>query len=238
MSNQSGDGISDVKAKACDILIDHRLTLKAKDPKKAEAIMAKMFVAQPKKRDNISREAFVPDTVIKGVKKQGPTVKELQEEYGGAGMFYIPEEEHYILEKEEWRYDKWPEFYLGKNVADFFDKDIEEKLDRLEAEEAKILQLEEETEAAKESSEDEDGVAVTDLKSSMKDVRGKINIIKQRHTLKAKRRAKSKIKDFAEMTADLKAKGINVNEESLATRVKNRRSLSQLESHWNERVNK
>lgn len=45
MSNQSGDGISDVKAKACDILIDHRLTLKAKDPKKAEAIMAKMFVA-------------------------------------------------------------------------------------------------------------------------------------------------------------------------------------------------
>lgn len=45
MSNQSGDGISDVKAKACDILIDHRLTLKAKDPKKAEAIMSKMFVA-------------------------------------------------------------------------------------------------------------------------------------------------------------------------------------------------
>lgn len=69
MSNQSGDGISDVKAKACDILIDHRLTLKAKDPKKAEAIMAKMFIAQPKKRDNISREAFFPDTVIKGVKK-------------------------------------------------------------------------------------------------------------------------------------------------------------------------
>lgn len=26
MSNISGDGISDVKAKACDILLDHRLT--------------------------------------------------------------------------------------------------------------------------------------------------------------------------------------------------------------------
>ena len=238
MSNQSGDGISDVKAKACDILIDHRLTLKAKDPKKAEAIMSKMFVAQTKKRDNVVRDSFVPDTFLKGLKKQGPTIKELQEEYGGAGMFYIPEEEHYLLEKEEWRYDKWPEFYLGKNVADFYDKDIEEKLDRLEAEEAKILKLEEEAEAAKESSEDEDDITMADLKTCVKDVRGKINIIKQRHVLKAKRRAKSKIKDYAEMTADLKAKGINVNEDSLANRVKNRRSLSQLESHLDEKAAK
>jgi nucleolar GTP-binding protein len=60
MSNNSGDGIADVKAKACDILVDHRLTLKAKDPKKAEAIMAKLHVAQPKLRDNKVREAFIP----------------------------------------------------------------------------------------------------------------------------------------------------------------------------------
>lgn len=36
MSNTTQDGISDVKQKACDILLDHRLTQKAKDPKKAE----------------------------------------------------------------------------------------------------------------------------------------------------------------------------------------------------------
>ena len=34
MSNISGDGVSDVKTKACDILLDHRLTQKSKDPKK------------------------------------------------------------------------------------------------------------------------------------------------------------------------------------------------------------
>ena len=34
MSNSSGDGIADVKSKACDILLDHRLMQKAKDPKK------------------------------------------------------------------------------------------------------------------------------------------------------------------------------------------------------------
>lgn len=75
-------------------------------------------------------------------KKEGPTIKELQEEFGGAGKFYIPEEEHYIMENEDWRYDKWPEFYLGKNVADFYDKDVEEKLNKLEEEEAAILEME------------------------------------------------------------------------------------------------
>jgi len=45
MSNKSGEGIPDVKAKACEILLDHRLTQKAKDPKKAQAIMEKLHVA-------------------------------------------------------------------------------------------------------------------------------------------------------------------------------------------------
>ena len=77
MSNISGDGIEDVKTKACDILMDHRLTQKGKDPKKQEAIMNRLHVAQPKKRDNLDRPAFVPDTVLKGLKKEGPTIKQL-----------------------------------------------------------------------------------------------------------------------------------------------------------------
>ena len=75
MSNISGDGIADVKSKACDILLDHRLTQKQKDPKKQEAILNRLHIAQPKKRDNIDRSANIPDTVLKGVKKQGQTVK-------------------------------------------------------------------------------------------------------------------------------------------------------------------
>jgi|TARA_B110000285_G_scaffold205271_1_gene242910 nucleolar GTP-binding protein len=77
MSNLSGDGISDVRAKACDILLDHRLTQKAKDPKKAESIMQKLHMAVPKKRDNKVRDVTIPDTVKDGVKKTGPTIKEL-----------------------------------------------------------------------------------------------------------------------------------------------------------------
>lgn len=64
MSNKSGDGIADIRAKACDILLDHRLTQKAKDPKKAQAIMEKLHVSNPKKRDNKIRDTHVPDTVI------------------------------------------------------------------------------------------------------------------------------------------------------------------------------
>lgn len=105
MSNINGEGISDVKTKACDILLDHRLTQKAKDPRKAEQILNRLHIADPKKRDNVERSSDIPDTVLQGVKKTGPTVKELQEEYGGAGNFYIPPEEHYQLENEDWRYD-------------------------------------------------------------------------------------------------------------------------------------
>jgi nucleolar GTP-binding protein len=63
MSNLTKDGIEDVKSKACDILLDHRLTQKAKDPKKAEAILNRLHIAEPKKRDNIDRPAIVPDSV-------------------------------------------------------------------------------------------------------------------------------------------------------------------------------
>ena len=58
-----------MKAKACDILLDHRLTQKAKDPKKAEAILNRLHVAEPKKRDNQSRPENVPDSVRQNIKK-------------------------------------------------------------------------------------------------------------------------------------------------------------------------
>jgi hypothetical protein len=48
--------------------------------------------------------------VQKGLKKTSSTVIQLQKEYEGAGNFQIPVEEHYMLEKEDWRYDRFPEF--------------------------------------------------------------------------------------------------------------------------------
>ena len=105
-------------------------------------------------------------------------MRELQEEYGGAGNFYIPIEEHYILDEEEWRYDKWPEFYNGKNVADFYDADIEEKLKALEEEEDQLIRMEFEENELMEDEVDEDGVTKDELKKALKEVRGKKVILK------------------------------------------------------------
>ena len=238
MSNKSGDGITDVKARACDILLDHRLTQKAKDPKKAEAIMDKLHISVPKKRDNLVREVTIPDTVKQGIKKTGPTVKELMEEYGGAGKFVIPEEEFYILENEDWRYDAWPEFFQGKNVADFYDPEIEQKLNALEEEEAKILAMEGDNAAMEddEDSSDEDGFTIDELQKTVEKVRGKINVIKTKHLLIAKRRAKSKIRNLDDMTKDLAARGISVNKESLATRVRNPRRIGDIEAEQDKKA--
>lgn len=78
----------------------------------------------PKKRDSVDRPPVTVDMSKKVVKK---TLKEIEEENGGAGVFSIPLQEHYVL-PEEWKYDIVPEIYNGKNVADFVDADIWEKL--------------------------------------------------------------------------------------------------------------
>lgn len=46
--------------------------------------------------------------------------------------------ENYLLENEEWKSDTIPEIMDGKNIADFIDPDILERLDALEREEEKL----------------------------------------------------------------------------------------------------
>jgi len=106
----------------------------------------------------------------------------------------------------------------------------------LEEEEEKIIQLEDDKAAMHEETSDEEDISMMDLSASVKKVRGKINIIKQRSMLKSKRRAKSKIKDLTEMTEQLQKQGIDVNTESLATRVRNPRRISELEANQDKKA--
>lgn len=48
--------------------------------------------------------------------------------------------ENYILENDDWKFDVMPEIMEGKNVADFIDPDIEEKLEALEREEERLAE--------------------------------------------------------------------------------------------------
>jgi nucleolar GTP-binding protein len=55
-------------------------------------------------------------------------------------VFNIPLQEHYVI-PENWKYDVVPEFFNGKNIADFVDPDIWERLEELEREEDLLLEL-------------------------------------------------------------------------------------------------
>ena len=46
--------------------------------------------------------------------------------------------EYYLLANPEWKEDEVPEILDGKNIADFVDPDILEKLEALEREEEKL----------------------------------------------------------------------------------------------------
>ena len=46
--------------------------------------------------------------------------------------------EDYLLKNPEWKQDVIPELWQGKNIADFIDPDIEEKLEALEREEERL----------------------------------------------------------------------------------------------------
>lgn len=71
---------------------------------------------------------------------------------GGAGVFNFPLQEHFMLENPDWKYDDVPEIMDGKNIADFVDPDILERLENLEREEQ---MLEEQRANAMEESDDE-----------------------------------------------------------------------------------
>lgn len=155
MSNKSKEGIDDLKMKSCDILLDYRFIQKSENTGKMTAIANRLHVAVPKKRDEKERLPFIPPTVMELRKKMptdGPeetktakrkTVKEMQDENGGAGVYSFPIPEHFILEDDDWKYDAAPEIFEGKNVADYIDPDIGAKLEALEKEEAILEQMDE-----------------------------------------------------------------------------------------------
>jgi len=138
-----------------------------------------------------------------------------------------------LLEKEEWRYDKFPEFYNGSNVLDFYDADIEKKLDALEREEDKLLKMEaledEITVKNNADAENSDDVDLDMLKGSLKAIRARKSILKQRHKLKAKMRVPGKNMLLSDMVAGMQDKGYDVTADMIRERSKSRRTIASLE---------
>jgi nucleolar GTP-binding protein len=160
MSNISEENISQLKITACDKLLEARVDSKLSQGKVKNDVMSRITVAIPKPRDTIKRDVCIPDSVKQvsnsmevdgsasasgsasssssSANSNRVTEKQLMWNNGGPGVYMCDYRKYYTLEDDEWKYDTVPEIMNGKNVMDFFDPEIEDKLNALEEEEAEL----------------------------------------------------------------------------------------------------
>jgi nucleolar GTP-binding protein len=141
MSNISEENIGTLKVTACDMLLEARVDSKLSAGRIKNDIMSRITVVNPKPRDDIQRDACIPESVAVNQvaeKSSRVTEKTLMWNNGGPGVYVCDYRKYYGLNDDEWKFDAIPEFMDGKNIADFFDDDIEEKLNALEEEEAEL----------------------------------------------------------------------------------------------------
>lgn len=150
LSCTTSEGVQAVKNAACERLIADRVAQKLKAGTNNSGavggrlgdVLTRIHVARP--MDGIVREAFIPQGAkqIKKYDKDDPErrklARDIEEEQGGAGVYNVDLKDKYLLENDDWKHDKIPEVFDGKNVYDFIDPDIEEKLEALEREEEKL----------------------------------------------------------------------------------------------------
>ena len=78
--------------------------------------------------------------------------------------------------------------------------------------------------------EPEAGISMAELQASLKEVRGKKSIAKLNHKLNGKLKVHKRVHNLTEMTEELQAKGFDVNKESLRSRSKVRKTITDIES--------
>jgi nucleolar GTP-binding protein len=140
MSTHSEEGIAEVKKTACEALLAQRVQVRMKGSKMSE-ISNRMHLAEPVARDNTERPHQIPETVsmeqksvaeerYKDWEQQTDLYYEMDPDYTG-----VDQRKRYLMDDPEWRFDKIPEFMDGKNIADFWSNDLDEKLAQIEREE-------------------------------------------------------------------------------------------------------
>ncbi|KIV84512.1 hypothetical protein PV11_00287 [Exophiala sideris] len=222
LSCVTSENVQEVKNTVCDRLIADRVASKLKAGQASQSatadaptgrlgdLLARIHVARP--MEGSVSETYIPEAVknstYKKFDKADPERRKLErdieEEEGGAGVYNFDMKKNYLLADDEWKHDKVPEFLNGRNIADYVDPDIEEKLAALEAEEDRLQ--EEGFYDESESMSDEDDA----------DIRMRANLIRNKTTL---------MKNDARMKKSLKNK-------AQIPRAKKSRTLGQMEKHF------
>ncbi|MCJ1411171.1 Nucleolar GTP-binding protein 1 [Ptychographa xylographoides] len=216
LSCTTTEGVTEVKNAACERLIADRVAQKLKAGTNTSGtigsrlgdVLTRIHVAQP--LDGVLRESYIPDAVkaLRKFDKDDPNrrrlAREIEEAEGGAGVFNIDLRERYLLNNEDWKHDKVPEVFLGKNVYDFIDPDIEAKLASLEEEEEKLQA---------------DGYYDTDDSiedAEEADIRGKAELIRdKRQLIRNEAKMKKSLKNRAIIPRSSMKKKLSTMEDSL-----------------------
>ncbi|XP_066921257.1 GTP-binding protein 4-like [Clytia hemisphaerica] len=182
MSNLSEEGVMKVKSEACDRLLAQRVEVKLKNAKKMDEVVNRLHIAMPKPRDDKERPPFIPEAVKKKMnsmqvdssdrKLQKHLEQELLEEYkfDDKALYFVKDDE---------KYDIIPEIINGKNIADYIDEDIFEKLEQLEKEEEL-----KEAAGVYDSDEEEENSEDEEIRKTAELIRKEKKIRLQEHRLK------------------------------------------------------
>ncbi|BCS18048.1 putative GTPase NOG1 [Aspergillus puulaauensis] len=216
LSCTTTEGVTNVKNAACDKLLAERVAQKLKSGSNNAGtpggrlgdVLARIHVAQP--MGGAQLETFIPDAVknLKKYDKNDPDRKQLErdieEENGGAGVYNVDLKKNYMLADDEWKHDKIPEVWYGKNIYDYVDPDIEAKLTALEEEEEKL-----EADGYYESDE-----SVEDAEDA--DTRMKADLIREKRTLmRNEAKLRKSLKNRAAIPRSAKSKRLSQMEQGL-----------------------
>lgn len=216
LSCTTTEGVTNVKNAACDKLLAERVAQKLKSGSNNSGtpggrlgdVLARIHVAQP--MGGAQLETFIPDAVknLKKYDKNDPDRKKLErdieEENGGAGVYNVDLKKNYLLANDEWKHDKIPEVWYGKNIYDYVDPDIEAKLAALEEEEEKL-----EADGYYESDQ-----SVEDAEDA--DIRMKADLIREKRTLmRNEAKLRKSLKNRAAIPRSAKAKRLSQMEQGL-----------------------
>ncbi|XP_041459037.1 nucleolar GTP-binding protein 1-like [Lytechinus variegatus] len=137
-STVTEDGIMQVKTEACDRLLLQRVDMKMKG-RKVNDVLNRLHIAMPTPRDEKARPPCIPAAVVarKNAMETERKKRSLRDEELELGDDFVLElHREWDLKNEEEKTDIIPELWMGKNIADFVDPDIDAKLAELEEEEA------------------------------------------------------------------------------------------------------
>ncbi|KAI9835836.1 MAG: Nucleolar GTP-binding protein 1 [Thelocarpon superellum] len=235
LSCTTSEGVMDVRNAACERLLAERVAQKLKAGSsnggavggRLGDLLGRIHVAQP--MEGTQREVFVPAAVKQRAKydKEDPArrrlERDLEDEQGGAGVYSFDLKKNYLLDTDEWKYDKMPEVFDGKNVYDFIDPDIEAKLAALEEEEERLAE-----EGFYESDEELEDAAEANIRAKAELIREKRDLIRNAAKMKKSLKNRAVIprtatrKKLSDMEQHLDSLGLDSTALSMRARAKSR----------------